>query len=83
MIIILLFLCGIMIVVLMITSAKMIVEAKYEIREEEEQQRKEEQSWDPHLRSTDGVSGHHIAAKDGEIGNVEDFIIDDETWAIR
>ena len=48
-----------------------------------EQQRKEEQSWDPHLRSTDGVSGHHIAAKDGEIGHVEDFIIDDETWAIR
>lgn len=42
MIILLLFLCGIMIAVLMITSAKMIVEAKYEIREEEERQRKEE-----------------------------------------
>ena len=42
MIILLLFLFGIMIVVLMITSAKMIVEAKYEIREEEERQRKEE-----------------------------------------
>ena len=42
MIIILLFLFGIMIVVLMITSAKMIVEAKYEIREEEERKQKEE-----------------------------------------
>ena len=42
MIILLLFLFGIMIVVLMITSYKMIVEAKYEIREEEERQRKEE-----------------------------------------
>ena len=29
------------------------------------------------------MSGHHIQALDGEIGHVEDFIIDDETWAIR
>jgi sporulation protein YlmC with PRC-barrel domain len=29
------------------------------------------------------VSGYHIQAEDGEIGHVEDFIIDDETWAIR
>ena len=42
-----------------------------------------EKTWDPHLRSTDAVSGHNIQAKDGEIGHVEDFIIDDETWAIR
>jgi hypothetical protein len=40
-------------------------------------------AWDPHLRSTYAVSGHHIQATDGEIGHVEDFIIDDETWAIR
>jgi sporulation protein YlmC with PRC-barrel domain len=39
--------------------------------------------WDPHLRSTYGVSGHHIQTLDGEVGHVEDFIIDDETWAIR
>ncbi|MGA3141637.1 MAG: PRC-barrel domain-containing protein [Verrucomicrobiota bacterium] len=39
--------------------------------------------WDPHLRSTYGVSGHHIQTLDGELGHVEDFIIDDETWAIR
>jgi hypothetical protein len=38
---------------------------------------------DPHLRSTYGVSGHHIQALDGEIGHVEDFIIDDVTWAIH
>lgn len=42
-----------------------------------------EHSWDPHLRSTDAVTGHHIQATDGEIGHVVDFIIDDETWAIR
>jgi hypothetical protein len=40
-------------------------------------------AWNPHLRSTSGVSGHHIQASDGEIGHVMDFIIDDETWAIR
>lgn len=40
--ILILFLGGITIVVLMITSAKMIVESKYEIRKEEERQRKEE-----------------------------------------
>jgi len=42
-----------------------------------------EKSWDAHLRSTHDVSGHHIQAADGEIGHVEDFIIDDETWSIR
>ena len=42
-----------------------------------------EKAWDPHLRSTDAVSGYHIQADDGEVGHVEDFVIDDETWAIR
>ncbi len=40
-------------------------------------------TWDHYLRSTHDVSGHDIQATDGEIGHVEDFIIDDETWAIR
>jgi sporulation protein YlmC with PRC-barrel domain len=38
---------------------------------------------DPDLRSIHDVSGHHVEASDGEIGHVEDFLIDDETWAIR
>jgi len=42
-----------------------------------------EKAWDPNLRSTQAVSGHNIQASDGEIGHVEDFIIDDDTWAIR
>jgi hypothetical protein len=42
-----------------------------------------EKAWDPHLRSTHDVSGYHIQATDGEIGHVEAFILDDETWAIR
>ena len=44
---------------------------------------KENKNGDPHLRSTNGVRGYHIQADDGEIGHVEDFIIDEETWAIR
>jgi len=39
--------------------------------------------WDSHLRSTQSVSGYHIQASDGDIGHVSDFIIDDESWAIR
>lgn len=42
-----------------------------------------EDAWDPHLRSTNDVTGRDIQAQDGEIGHVDDFIIDDETWAIR
>lgn len=42
-----------------------------------------EKTWDPHLHSTKEVSTYHIHASDGDIGHVADFIIDDETWAIR
>ena len=44
---------------------------------------KDEKAWDPSLRSTHDVSGYHLQATDGEIGHVEDFVIDAETWAIR
>ncbi len=43
----------------------------------------EEEKGDPHLRSTREVSGYHIEASDGEIGHVEDFIVDDDNWIIR
>ena len=38
---------------------------------------------DPHLRSTKGVTGRTIQARDGEIGHVSDFVVDAEDWAIR
>jgi hypothetical protein len=38
---------------------------------------------DPHLRSTNEVIGYHVQAIGGEIGHVEDFVVEDETWAIR
>ena len=39
-------------------------------------------TWNPRLRSTREVADYHIKATDGEIGHVEDYIIDDETWGI-
>jgi hypothetical protein len=36
-----------------------------------------------HLRSSDEVSGYRIRARDGEIGHVEDFLIDAEVRAVR
>ncbi|TEA77607.1 PRC-barrel domain-containing protein [Allopusillimonas ginsengisoli] len=38
---------------------------------------------DTRLRSSANVDGYHIGGTDGEIGHVEDFIFDDEAWAIR
>jgi len=40
-------------------------------------------AWDAHLRSMQEVAGYSIQALDGDIGHVKDFILDDETWAIR
>ncbi|HEX7064255.1 MAG TPA: PRC-barrel domain-containing protein [Bacillales bacterium] len=36
-----------------------------------------------HLRSTSEIQDYDIYAKDGNIGHVESFLIDDETWKIR
>ena len=38
---------------------------------------------DPHLRSTTAVTGSHIEATDGEIGHVENMLIDDTRWYVR
>lgn len=38
---------------------------------------------DPHLRSVSVVDQYRIEASDGEIGHVEDFIVDTDTWSIR
>ena len=43
----------------------------------------DDKGWDTHLLSTHEVSGYNIQATDGEIGHVEDFIIDYETLEIR
>jgi uncharacterized protein YrrD len=57
----------------------------YIVRDHKERRESEqsEKVWDAHLRSTHDVTGRDIQATDGEIGHVEDFIIDDQTWVIR
>lgn len=52
-------------------------------REKGKDPSQDESTWDPDLRSTHDVTGYHVQAKDEEIGHVEDFIIDDDTWTIR
>jgi len=41
------------------------------------------ESADSHLRSINAVTGYHIESKDGEIGHLDHFIIEEEAWAIR
>ena len=38
---------------------------------------------DTHLRSSKEVIGYHVQARDGEIGHLEDLIVDDDVWLIR
>lgn len=38
---------------------------------------------DSHLRSVNEVTGYHLQALDQHFGHVEEFIFDDENWAIR
>lgn len=44
---------------------------------------KKDELWNSHLRSTYYVGDYTIQATDGEIGHIDDFIIDDELWVIR
>ncbi len=43
----------------------------------------EDNEGDPNLRSIREVIGYYILARDGEIGHVEDFIMEDQTWSLR
>src|SRR5262249_56338846 len=50
---------------------------------EQEMLARELEGGDPNLRSARDVTGYYIQATDGDLGHVEDFLVDDETWAIR
>jgi hypothetical protein len=49
---------------------------------EAEEQRDQHRQRNLHLRSTREVTGYHIKALDGEVGHVEDFLVDDGPWRI-
>jgi len=38
---------------------------------------------EPTLRSGDAVIGYYVHAQDGDIGHIDDFLIDDATWEVR
>ena len=38
---------------------------------------------DPALRSVEEVTGYHVHARDGEIGHVADFLVEDADWSIH
>lgn len=54
-----------------------------DISPKEQEKRKRQSQGDPHLRSVREVIGYHVAATDGEIGHVEDFVIDDGSWRVQ
>lgn len=35
------------------------------------------------LHRTDKMRGYHVHATDGGIGHVDDFLVDEKTWAVR
>ena len=47
------------------------------------QQEEELAHADPNLRSLAEVTGYRIEAADGDIGHIDDFLFDDETWMLR
>jgi hypothetical protein len=57
----------------------------HESKEEQpdSESKKIEEKVNPHLRSSKEVTGYHIHAEDGEIGHIEDFLVDDVDWVIR
>lgn len=44
---------------------------------------RERENQDVHLRSASEVHGYDIAGTDDSVGQVEDFIVDDASWALR
>ena len=52
-------------------------------RRDHEERAAERHSWDKHLRSTQTALKMIIDSPDGEVGHIEDFIIDDQTWVVR
>lgn len=66
------------------TSGMMIpaITPAEQIKENKTGKNGEQKATNPHLLSIDKVTGYHIQATDGSIGDVQDFIINDNTWEI-
>jgi uncharacterized protein YrrD len=60
-----------------------MIDARVPLEDQIAIQNMQEHPEDANLRSNKEVKGYTIHAVDGEIGDVEDFIIDDESWVIH
>jgi hypothetical protein len=57
--------------------------APYKTKQDAEVLEQKERHNDPNLRSTNEVISYYIHALNGDIGHVEDFLVEDENWIIR
>lgn len=64
-------------------TAQLILESIEKARKEFEESGETEPKGDPHLRSFQEITGYHIQASDGEIGEVEDILVEDQNWTLR
>ncbi|MBN1837754.1 MAG: PRC-barrel domain-containing protein [Spirochaetales bacterium] len=56
---------------------------KNRLPEEEQEAVDESVEGDSHLRSRREVNSYYIQARDGDLGHVEDFLLEEESWAFR
>lgn len=52
-------------------------------KNEEPAEHRDNTAADVHLRSVEEVIGYHVHASDGLVGHIEDFIVTDDSWAVR
>jgi hypothetical protein len=65
------------------TESTLLASRREEDRELERAREQRLRDQDPHLRSARAVMTYRVHAADGDIGHVEDFLVDVETWALR
>lgn len=53
------------------------------VDERAQPERVDQKAGDPHLRSINEVTGYYVEARDGDIGHVEEFLLDENDWSIR
>lgn len=59
------------------------MESDPEVQRREEDLVRREMNGEPHLRSAVEVMDYHIRATDGEIGHLNDLVLEDTDWSIR
>jgi hypothetical protein len=60
-----------------------VLDARSTPEDRERMEQAERAAQESHLRSSSEIIGYRIEAADGELGHVEDFLFDDESWAIH